>query len=85
MNQKLISIALLGLALRVVGFADYGSGLGSAGQVYGTPALVRGKRDSGFGFGAGIHAETNFGLIRLEAGLAPNEKPVLYLNLGDRF
>ena len=70
---------------RFATFVDYGSGLKSASQVYGQPGLVRAKPDSGFGYGLGVQALSEFGLIRLEAAFAPEGRRVINLSVGDRY
>lgn len=66
-------------------FIDYGTAFQSASQVYGQPGLVREKPDSGFGYGLGVQAETQIGLVRVEAAFAPEGRRLLYFSLGDRY
>lgn len=70
---------------RLTTFVDYGSALGTANQVFGRPGQVRLKPDSGLGYGAGIQALTDFGLIRVEGGWGLQGRHQLHLSVGDRF
>ncbi|KAF5835670.1 surface antigen-domain-containing protein [Dunaliella salina] len=47
-------------------FADWGSDLKSGASVIGNPAGLRGKPGQGYGYGAGIRADTPIGPLRLE-------------------
>ncbi|MFN8609076.1 MAG: BamA/TamA family outer membrane protein [Vulcanimicrobiota bacterium] len=70
---------------RFAAFVDYGSSFRSASQVYGQPGLVRAKPDSGFGYGLGLQALSDFGLIRLEAAFAPEGRRQINFSVGDRY
>lgn len=66
-------------------FIDYGSALGTASGVWGQPGLVREKPDSGWGYGLGVQALTDFGLIRLESAFAPQGRSQIGITVGDRY
>ncbi len=70
---------------RVATFVDYGSAFKSASQVYGQPGVVREKPDSGWGYGLGVQALSDFGLIRLEGAFAPQGRRQINLVVGDRY
>jgi len=73
------------IPFRANAFVDYGSALGTAPQVFGQPGVVRAKPDSGFGYGLGVQALTNYGLVRLEAAFAPQSRSQINLSVGDRY
>lgn len=66
-------------------FFDYGTDFDTADQVIGKPAAVRDKPGDGYGYGLGVHAKTDFGLIRLE--FASNDRGNFEANftVGDRY
>jgi outer membrane protein insertion porin family len=66
-------------------FADFASTLGTQGSVLGRPAILRGKPGEGGGLGAGLHATTPLGLVRLEAGVNNLGATSVYLTIGDRY
>ena len=70
---------------RLTTFVDYGTALGTASRVFGQPAVVREKPDSGLGYGLGVQAITDFGLIRLEAAWATQSRSTINLSIGDRY
>jgi outer membrane protein insertion porin family len=70
---------------RFATFVDYGSAFRSATQVYGQPGVVREKPDSGWGYGLGVQALSDFGLIRLEAAFAPQGRSQINFVVGDRY
>lgn len=70
---------------RFATFVDYGSAFRSASQVFGQPGVVREKPDSGFGYGLGVQALSDFGLIRLEAAFAPQSRSQINFVVGDRY
>jgi len=81
------SLSLFGsdIPFRANAFVDYGSALGTASQVFGQPGVVRAKPDSGFGYGLGVQALTNYGLVRLEAAFAPQGRSQVNISVGDRY
>lgn len=73
------------IGLRGTVFVDYATDFGSASQVFGRPAVIRGKPGSGAGFGVGLQGVSPIGLIRLESGWNGRGGSELYLSVGDRF
>lgn len=71
--------------LRGALFVDYGTDLGTAGDVIGKPAEVRNKPGDGFGFGVGLNAETAFGLGRVEFAISEQGESEVIITIGDRF
>ncbi|NJN88724.1 MAG: BamA/TamA family outer membrane protein, partial [Leptolyngbyaceae cyanobacterium SL_7_1] len=66
-------------------FVDYATDFGTADEVIGEPAEVRDKPGSGLGFGLGLHAQTSFGLGRLEFAVTDDDSSELTITVGDRF
>ena len=66
-------------------FLDIGTDLGSGDTVIGEPAEVRQKPGNGFGGGAGVRLLTDFGQVRVEAGLNNEGDFSAHVKLGDRF
>jgi len=81
------SLPLFGqdVPLRLNAFVDYGTGFGTANQVFGQPSVVRDKPDSGLGYGAGIQALSDFGLVRVEAGWGAQGRSQVNFMIGDRY
>lgn len=50
-------------------FVDYGTLLGTQGDVPGSPGLVRGLPGQGLGYGVGLRVKTPIGPVRLDYGL----------------
>jgi len=73
------------IPMRFCTFVDYGTALGTAPNVYGQPGVVRQKRDSAWGYGAGFQAVTDLGLVRLEAGFGPQGQSQIQAVVGDRY
>lgn len=73
------------IPFRFATFVDYGSAFKSASQVYGQPGVVREKPDSGWGYGLGVQALSDFGLIRLEGAFAPQGRRQINFVVGDRY
>lgn len=73
------------IPFRFATFVDYGTAFGTQDLVYGQPAVVRNKLDSAFGYGAGVQAVTNFGLVRVEAAFAQGGRSLITLTVGDRY
>lgn len=71
--------------LRGVIFSDYVTNFGTAGDVIGRPAVVRGNANSRLAFGAGLHINTPFGLGRLEISQDDGGDTRLIVVVGDRF
>ena len=70
---------------RFATFVDYGCAFQSASQVYSQPGLAREKPDSGVGYGLGLQALSQIGLIRLEASFASEGRRLLTFSVGERF
>ena len=66
-------------------FFDYGTDLDTADQVIGKPAIARNKKGDGFGYGLGLHAKTDFGLIRAEFAFNDDGDFITYFTVGDRY
>jgi outer membrane protein insertion porin family len=73
------------IPFRVNAFVDYGTAFGTQNMVFGQPAVVRQKPDSGIGYGGGIQALTDFGLLRAELGFAAQGRYQFYFSIGDRY
>ncbi|MFN8610927.1 MAG: BamA/TamA family outer membrane protein [Vulcanimicrobiota bacterium] len=80
-------IGILGseIPLRFTTFVDYGSALGSTNEIFGQSRVVRRVSDSGLGYGAGLQAVTDFGLIRLETAFARQGRSQFSISIGDRY
>ena len=76
---------LVDFDLQGVLFFDYGTDFDTADRVIGKPAVVRDKEGNGFGYGFGLHAKTDYGLIRLEFALNDKDNFVATFSVGDRF
>jgi outer membrane protein insertion porin family len=66
-------------------FLDYGTDLGTASDVPGNPAGVRGKPGSGFGYGLGIRVQSPLGPIRVDYGFNDRGGSQLHFGIGERF
>ena len=66
-------------------FFDYGTDFDTADQVIGKPAVVRDKKGNGYGYGLGVHAKTDFGLIRLEFAFNDRGNFTANFTVGDRY
>lgn len=66
-------------------FVDYGSDLGSGGDVPGDPAVIRGKPGDGFGYGAGVRVQTPLGALRLDYGFGDDGDGRIHFGIGERF
>lgn len=73
------------IPVRLAAFVDYGTAFGTASRVFGRPAIVRDKPDSGLGYGLGVQALTEFGLLRLEGAWAHGGRSTVNLSIGDRY
>ena len=76
---------LFGSFLAGVLFVDYGSALGTQGDVLGDPGLVRDKPGSGFGFGPGLRVQTPLGPLRVDFGFSDDGNSRIHFGLGERF
>ncbi|MBW4520652.1 MAG: BamA/TamA family outer membrane protein [Scytolyngbya sp. HA4215-MV1] len=66
-------------------FFDAATDLGSADQVPGNPAGVRGKPGSGFGYGVGVRVQSPLGPIRIDYGFNDQGDSRLHFGIGERF
>lgn len=66
-------------------FADFASDLGSGDTVLGTPAAVRDKPGTGFGYGIGLRVLSPLGLIRGDLGISDGGEIRFELTTGQRF
>jgi outer membrane protein insertion porin family len=83
----ILSLSLFNQDIPIRGtvFVDYATDFGTADEVIGEPAEVRDKPGSGLGFGLGLHAQTSFGLGRLEFAVTDDDSSELIITVGDRF
>jgi outer membrane protein insertion porin family len=73
------------MELRLAGFFDYASVLGTQYQVRGFPDYLYQKPADGYGYGLGLHLGTKAGLFRLEAAWNDRGSQATYLSVGERF
>jgi outer membrane protein insertion porin family len=66
-------------------FADFASDLGSGDTVLGSPAVVRDKPGTGFGYGFGLRVLSPLGLIRGDLGISDRGDIRFELTTGQRF
>ena len=66
-------------------FIDYGTDLDTADEIIGDPANARNKEGDGFGYGLGLHAKTDFGLVRMEFALNDEGDFTAHFTVGDRY
>ena len=67
-------------------FLDYGTDLGSAAGVLGSPAIVRGKAGSGLGYGAGLRLQSPLGPLRIDLGFnSVTSGSQIHFGLGEKF
>jgi outer membrane protein insertion porin family len=87
LRQPLGELEILGrqVPFRLNAFVDYGTAFGTASRVFGQPAVVRNKPDSGFSYGLGVQALSDLGLIRLEGAWAAQGRSTINLSIGDRY
>jgi outer membrane protein insertion porin family len=74
-------ISVVGGAL----FVDFGSDLGTGGNVPGNPAAVRGKPGSGLGYGLGVRVQSPLGPIRIDFGFNDKGDNRIHFGIGERF
>ena len=71
------------LCVQLAAFFDYGTDWGSAEEVLGAPAAVRGKAGRGWGTGVGVKARTPLGPLRVEYAVNDrHQRPGWRLNIG---
>ncbi len=66
-------------------FFDVGSDLGTASEVDGNPAGVRGKPGEGFGYGLGIRVQSPLGAIRVDYGFNDEGDSRFHFGIGEKF
>ncbi len=66
-------------------FVDYGTLLGTQGNVPGQPGLVRGKPGDGLGYGVGLRVKTPIGPVRLDYGWTIDGGSRFQFGFGERF
>jgi outer membrane protein insertion porin family len=70
---------------RMAVFYDYASTLGTEDQLRGIPPQLYGKRGEGYGYGAGVHLATKYGLFRFESAWNGQGRNSFYMTVGERF
>ncbi|HEY9644559.1 MAG TPA: BamA/TamA family outer membrane protein, partial [Coleofasciculaceae cyanobacterium] len=73
--------SILGGAL----FFDAGTDLGTASEVPGDPAGIRGKPGSGFGYGVGLRIRSPIGQIRVDYAINDQGGNEFHFGIGERF
>jgi outer membrane protein insertion porin family len=66
-------------------FFDFGTDLGTAGNVPGRPAQIRNKPGTGFGYGAGVRIQSPLGPIRIDYGFNDEGDSRIQFGIGERF
>ncbi len=66
-------------------FVDYGTLLGTQGDVPGQPGLVRGSPGDGLGYGVGLRIKTPIGPVRLDYGWTIDGGNRFQFGFGERF
>lgn len=66
-------------------FFDFGSDLGTAGDVPGDPADIRDKPGTGFGYGIGVRVQSPLGPIRVDYGINDDGDGRIHFGIGERF
>ena len=73
---------------RIVGgaaFFDYGTLLGTDGNVPGEPAVIRGLPGSGFGYGLGVRVQSPLGPIRVDYAINDDGDNEIQFGIGEKF
>jgi outer membrane protein insertion porin family len=73
--------AIVGGAL----FADFGTDLGTADDVPGSPAEIREKPGSGFGVGLGVRIQSPLGPLRVDYAVNDDGDSRIHFGIGERF
>jgi outer membrane protein insertion porin family len=73
--------AIIGGAL----FVDFGTDLGTADNVPGSPAEIRDKPGTGFGYGLGVRVQSPVGQIRVDYGINDEGEGRIHFGIGERF
>lgn len=66
-------------------FFDYGSTLGTDGDVPGTPSQVRELPGSGFGYGVGVRVQSPLGPIRVDYAISDEGDNQIQFGIGEKF
>lgn len=66
-------------------FFDFGTDLGTAGDVPGRPAEVRDKPGTGFGYGVGVRIQSPLGPIRIDYAINDEGDTRFQFGIGERF
>jgi outer membrane protein insertion porin family len=66
-------------------FVDYGTNLGTQGDVPGQPGIVRSKPGDGLGYGVGLRIKTPIGPVRLDYGWTIDGGSRFQFGFGERF
>lgn len=66
-------------------FFDFGTDLGTGGDVPGRPAEIRNKPGTGFGYGAGVRIQSPLGPIRIDYGFNDEGDSRIQFGIGERF
>jgi outer membrane protein insertion porin family len=66
-------------------FLDIGTDLGTADNVPGSPAEIRDKPGTGFGYGVGVRVQSPLGQIRVDYGINDEGDGRLHFGIGERF
>jgi outer membrane protein insertion porin family len=74
-------VAIIGGAL----FVDFGTTLGSQGDVPGQPGIVRDLPGIGLGYGLGVRVQSPVGQIRVDFGFNVDGGSRLHFGIGERF
>jgi outer membrane protein insertion porin family len=74
-------VAIIGGAL----FVDFGTTIGSQGDVPGQPGIVRDLPGTGLGYGLGVRVQSPVGQIRVDYGFNVDGGSRLHFGIGERF
>ncbi|CAO5068727.1 BamA/TamA family outer membrane protein [Microcystis aeruginosa] len=74
-------VAIIGGAL----FVDFGTTIGSQGDVLGQPGIVRDLPGTGLGYGLGVRVQSPVGQIRVDYGFNVDGGSRLHFGIGERF
>lgn len=66
-------------------FVDYGTLLGTQGNVPGSPGIIRGKPGDGLGYGVGVRVKTPIGPVRLDYAWTIDGDNRFQFGFGERF
>lgn len=66
-------------------FVDFGSDLGTSGDVLGEPGVIRGKPGTGLGYGFGVRINSPFGILRGDLGFSNQGDVRFQFGFGQKF